>query len=370
MRRIDRYLLSELLIPALVGVVMLLVLLIGNVLYMLLYMVYGGAPLADIGRILLFSLPSVLLQAVPGSLLLGTALSLNRLERDRELLALRMAGIRLTRIISPYLLLGILAAGGIFALQEGVVPKATHQAQLLIYKLTSQAPTAVMQSDVVFRAGTNFVYVRQVDTRSQTLYGVVICRMERGFPTWYTIPMAENRNGRWFFKPDPVTKMAPRGYVFNEKGELAYYLDVIDWGVLDLKQDFWNYITDQRTKPEELTLKELIALRGGLRGASVGMNVSIPLEPKRLDFFIHRRFAVPLAALVGILIAIPLSVHFGRSGGYVGLLLSVVVAFIFIVAQQWTQVLTMRDMLDPVVAAWAPNVLVGLLGFGLLLREE
>lgn len=148
MRRIDRYLLSEMMIPALVGVMLLLLLLIGNVLYMLLNALYGGAPVRDIGMILIYSLPEILLQAIPGALLLGTALSLNRLVRDRELLAIRMAGVPLKRTVVPYLLLGLVSAVGMFVLQDTLVTQAAHKAAIATRKLTMGTPTAVIQQYV------------------------------------------------------------------------------------------------------------------------------------------------------------------------------------------------------------------------------
>ncbi|HEY3378285.1 MAG TPA: LptF/LptG family permease, partial [Armatimonadota bacterium] len=89
MRRIDRYILSEMAVPALVGGFLVLLLLVGNQLYMLLRYLYQGVPAHDVLLTLLYYTPGVLMMAIPAALLLGTALGLNRLERDREILALR-----------------------------------------------------------------------------------------------------------------------------------------------------------------------------------------------------------------------------------------------------------------------------------------
>ncbi len=374
MRRIDRYFLAEMLVPALMGVMLLLILLVGNVLYGLLMLLYSGAPVHDVFSVLWYRTPGVLMEALPGALLLGTALALSRLERDRELQALRMAGVRLVRLVLPYLSVAAVGVVVLFGLQEKIIPRASHAAERLTRKLMWGTPTAVVPQDVVFRVDNDFVYVHAVDPRTKTLMGVVVCQPRySGYPTWLVIPRAENHNGVWALLPDPITGVKPRVYTFTDKGELAPYMEG-EQGVLNLRQDMLDYLTDQPSTAAEMTLAELYHLARDVRGAgnNIGNNVNNPLalNANDLNFYVQRRFAAPLAALVAVLIAIPLSIRFGRNGGYVGLLLSVIVAFFFVVSQQWAQVLALTNHLQPIVAAWAPDALFGLLGVVLLMREE
>jgi len=366
MRRIDRYLLKEMLVPAIIGGVMVLMLLVGNVLYGLLRLLYTGSPGRDILLILAFRLPYVIMTAVPASLLLGTALALNRLERDRELMSLRMAGVRLLRLVAPFILIGVLFSAGLFVLQEKIVPTTTHRAEKLTRKLVWHTPAAFVPHDVVFKVGQQFIYVQKVDPLTKTLYGVIICKLDpqQGL-TWLLAPVAEYHSGKWFLKPDPVTHKEPESYVFN--GNWMAYKIIAGEGYMDLTDDFMSYISDQPSTADELNFAQLKGMMEGFRG-DLGMGMM--LTPSELIFQLHRKVAVPLAALVAVLIAIPLSVHFGRSGGYTGLLLSVVVAFFFVVSQQWAQVLAETHRLHPILAAWAPDGLFGLLGLALLIREE
>ena len=172
-----------------------------------------------------------------------------------------------------------------------------------------------------------------------------------------------------FFKADPITKQIPVFYIFDLSG-VPVTTGSAESGVIDLKQDVWNFINDQPSRPEELTFLQLRHLLKDMRGVGSVSGYTLPLTPPQLTFFLHRKLAVSLSTLVAILIAIPLSVHFGRSGGYVGLLLSVVVAFFFTIAQQWATVLVVKDMLNPVLAAWGPNAIFGLIGIVLLVLEE
>lgn len=382
MRRIDRYALSEMIVPALVGVVILLILLLGNWLYVLLrYALVDGAASRDILLLLWYRLPGLLLQALPGSLLLGTALALNRLERDRELMSLRLAGVRLLRLVLPFILLGLLCAGFLFILQEFVINKSTLEAEKLQRKLMMLSPTTVVQPDVMFKVGSDtYLYAKTVDMSKKLLSGVIVMRVEATGRTWMVIPEAENQDGRWIFHRDPYTGTPPMIYYFTTQGDLKMSRVMIVDGVdeaqswLDIKENrsLWAYMVDQPATPDAMTLRELLTMRyGGIRGPQLG-SFGFYLDPQKMDFYIHNKISIPLSALVAVLIAIPFSVRFGRSGGYVGLLLSVLLSFFFVISQQWAKVLVESPTthFSPILAAWLPDIVFGLLGLGLLLKEE
>lgn len=380
MRRIDRYALSEMILPALVGVVILLVLLLGDWLYSLLrYSMVDGVPARDIALLLWYRLPSLLLKAIPGALLLGTALALNRLERDRELMSLRLAGQRLLRLVLPFLVLGALFSIMLYCIQERVIVPYTVKAEEMQQKMVSRGYIPTPVPDVMFKVGSDmFFYAHSVDTVNKTLSGVIIMRLDQfgRTSTWMTIPEAVNENGHWIFHRDPVTGTSPTIYFFDGNGayQMSRYMTVdgVDeaesWLNIPGTRSLFSFASVQQT-PDTMTLQELLMLRAG-KGSARG--VSTFLEPSKLDFFIHSRISVPLSALVAVLIAIPFSVRFGRSGGYVGLLLSVMLSFFFVISQQWTRVLTESPNvhLNPVAAAWLPDLVFGLLGLIFLLREE
>ncbi|MEI6518434.1 MAG: LptF/LptG family permease [bacterium] len=371
MRKFDRYLLAEMATPFTAGIVVMLMLLVGNQLYILLRTVYSaGAPIRDFGMMLLYYLPAVLVQAIPASVLLGVALALNRLERDRELQSMRLAGISLTRIITPVIIICILISVCILYLQDKVIPYTSHQAERIKMKISYQSPEAVIPSDQVIKLDNGtVVYVKTVDPRNHRLSGVIVWKPNPGkFPTLITIPIAENHDGQWMLMADPLNpQQTPRMYTFDEQGNLGNYIDVTgadSW--MNMNNDIWLYITDSPTTAEELSIRQLLDLRKGVR-LSMGVIVS---DPKLLTYYLHRKFSNALAPLVAALLAIPLAVRFGRHGGFTGLLLSFIVAFCFVVSTQWAQVLTETRGINPLLGAWAPAVFFGLIGIIMLIREE
>jgi lipopolysaccharide export system permease protein len=250
---------------------------------------------------------------------------------------------------------------------------------MLSEQLAFGSPVSLVQRDTMFKVqnggSTYFIYVRDADPNPQRplLRGIVVAKIDNNSanpPVWVTIPQAINHNGSWILQADPISHVPPRFYIIPLKGDVV--TGECGDGEWLIPHDAFNFFYDQRTTPDEYTLAELLsAQRHNISGAGASTNLNaIILDRHTIPFYVQRKFAAPLAALVALLIALPLAIHFGRSGGYVGLLLSVVIAFFFVISQQWMQVLAERNYLSPVLAAWAPDVVFGLLGVILLLREE
>jgi lipopolysaccharide export system permease protein len=85
----------------------------------------GLAP-SQILMIIPLLIPNTLPYTVPATCLFATCVVYGRLSHDNEITAVKAAGVHLGRLVGPGLLLGILTAVGVFALDYQVIP-ATHQ---------------------------------------------------------------------------------------------------------------------------------------------------------------------------------------------------------------------------------------------------
>jgi lipopolysaccharide export system permease protein len=83
---------------------------------------------------------------------------------------------------------------------------------------------------------------------------------------------------------------------------------------------------------------------------------------------LNYRFSYPLITLIMLLIALPLSVVLKRGGIAIGLGISIVIAFIYWGLIQSCRAYGVAGLMTPVLAAWFPNVVFGVLGIILMLR--
>jgi LPS export ABC transporter permease LptG len=82
---------------------------------------------------------------------------------------------------------------------------------------------------------------------------------------------------------------------------------------------------------------------------------------------LHKRFAVPLSALIFALVGFPLAVRSHRGGRSVALVGSLVILVSYYVFMTTFEGIALRDRMPPWLAIWTPNLLFAAIGAGLLM---
>ncbi len=110
MNLLDRHIFRSILTTALAAVALFaFVLTTGNIIRDLLGpLLSGQLPLVSFGRLVLLLIPFVVSYALPLGMLTGVLLTLGRMSSDSEITAMRAAGISVTRLARPALILGVL----------------------------------------------------------------------------------------------------------------------------------------------------------------------------------------------------------------------------------------------------------------------
>jgi lipopolysaccharide export system permease protein len=89
-----------------------------------------------------------------------------------------------------------------------------------------------------------------------------------------------------------------------------------------------------------------------------------------LKVTLAQKFAFPFASLIAVLVALPLAVGVGKKGKTLGVGLSVLLLFIYYLLVAMSAAIGRNGAMNPYVAAWLPNILMTIVGVGLLAREE
>src|SRR5437764_15022471 len=100
--RLDRYILSEITGPLALGFLVYTFILLLNFLFQSAEMIIRrGLPVAIVGRLLLYTLPNIVVLTIPMSLLFGILIAVGRLSSDSQLIAMRSSGISLVTLYRP-----------------------------------------------------------------------------------------------------------------------------------------------------------------------------------------------------------------------------------------------------------------------------
>src|SRR5947209_20041476 len=87
----------------------------------------------EILEIIPFLIPSTLPYTIPATTLFATCVVYGRLSADNEILALRAAGINLSTVVWPGLLLGLVMSGVTMGLYYRVIPQTHLQLRQLVF---------------------------------------------------------------------------------------------------------------------------------------------------------------------------------------------------------------------------------------------
>jgi len=368
MKLVDRYLAREMLVPFLIGQAAVVLMLTGTVLYnnadtFLSYQI----PAVGIAKIALYFMPYLVALTMPVATAIAVSLAVSRLSRDSEITVMRAAGISLRRIFAACFAVGVLFSGMSFAFGEKIVPWANLQyertmAQLSrsIRFLTPQEGQVVQSADKRYTA-----YVGRIATegRSTRLYDVTILirRPESPLPTVLQAATADYADGRW-------TLHDARVHIYEERGDR----EVFSRGKtvhLDfrLPERMFNMIYLQLPL---YSAASTVSFRD-LAGKIATQRKSGYVSPQDL-LELHFKLSVPLSCLVFAIVCPPLAMRFARAGGFMGVLLSIILVFVY-----WNTLLAARilgsrfpELLPPAVAGWGQNVLFSLIGVWFLWRSE
>jgi lipopolysaccharide export LptBFGC system permease protein LptF len=120
-----------------------------------------------------------------------------------------------------------------------------------------------------------------------------------------------------------------------------------------------DYFVTEAREPDLMTFGQLRRYIAELQ--SSGYNV---LEH---EVGLHRKVAFPFVTLVMTLIAVPFAVSTGRRGAMYGIGVGIVLALIYWVMISIFAAFGASGVLDPMLAAWAPNLIFGAAAVYLLL---
>ena len=367
LRRLDRYLIREILGPLALGFLVYTFILLIRFLFESAEMIIRrGLPLSVVGELLMYTLPNIVVLTIPMSLLFGILIAVGRMASDSELIALRSSGISLVSLYRPILLLSLFFTLLNTVLMVWVLPWGNHSLQYLRLTIITETVARQVEPRVFYSEfeGT-LLYVFDQPEGSDLWQGVFLAE---------SLPGTRNR----------VT-VADRGRLtLDEDGERVVleledaYTHEMDFGQPARYQISHQELVDQVLQDEftssqrkniaatksvrEQTIAELLHV-GDDRGVSEEMRNLARVE-------VHKKFSIPFACMVFGLCALPLGFNNRRGSKASGFALSILVILVYYVVLSNGEEAARYGKLAPWAAMWIPNVALAVVGLLLLVRRN
>lgn len=346
------YLFSEITVPFLLGMATFTsVLLMGRLLKLADLVVAKGVPLMDVLRMILYLLPYFCLVTIPMAFLLALLLAFGRLSADSEITAMKACGVSLYGLLPPVLAFALLAYLATACITVYGIPWGnTSFKKLLFNVMQSRADLSIKERVFIDDFPGMIIYLDRYSREDHTMSGILI-HDERN-PSDSSTIFAKNG----VIAIDPATKILrmqlKNGSIHHPLGKTGYRL--IEFADYDLSVNLQESIREVLRNELDMSMEEL---RHGIRSPSVDRKMRLDM---RLE--LHRRFALPFACFIFVLVGMPLGIQNQRSGKGAGFSLSIGALLIYYIVLAAGKALGERELLHPAAAVWAPNLVFLALG--------
>lgn len=355
MRLLDRHILRHLLVPFLIGLFTFTLIMLGDLARQLGQALMGGgvSPLL-IAKYLLYRSPYALSWSMPVGTVVGVAMAITLLTNHGEITAMRAGGASFRRICRGIVFAGLVASGLSFYLGEHVAPRASRQAREIFSEIGFTQPIVSEQSNVFFRDAQQrrIFYVGHMNPKTNELERVTVWAHDeqgriRGITT---AQWAEVRGNVWYLREGATVRIDPQG---DQEGPPEHFGEqqITLWAALQ------DYYATRRT-PFEMSASEL--------GDMISTLAPAGRDTQRLQVQYHFKYSIPLACLIFAMIAAPISFRFARHGSFAGIVIAVLIVFLYNGVRSWTLAFGLAGTLDPVLAGWIPDILFGGIGLAML----
>jgi lipopolysaccharide export system permease protein len=377
---LDRYFLREVWSSFLFGVTLFTFFLFLDRIYQLTDLVVTkSVPFHLVLQLLVYMLPAFLTNTLPMALLVAVLLAGGRLSADLEIVACKAAGLSLMRLFRPVLLAALVVTLASGALTLVIAPQMTKAFQTQLFRIL-QARASSGLKERVFNTtfGDVVIYVEEVSASQVGLRGVVV---------------SDERDPK-------LTRIitATEGRLFSDEATQRITLRLLNGGVNEADVSPAN-------APATLT-QEVLALGGAasakryrytaFRVYDMNLTVESPLkttarfekpekdlgyrelsqkieelraDPRaRAPYLVerHKRFALPLAALVFALVGFPLAARSHRGGRSIALVGTLAILVSYYLTLTTLEGMAIRGAVFPWLAIWAPNAMFAAAGAALL----
>jgi lipopolysaccharide export system permease protein len=432
MKLLYRYILREHIGPFFFGLFVITFILVMDFILEIVNLIIGkGLNAFTILQIFVLNLAWMFALSIPMAVLVAVLMAFGRLSQDNEITAMKSAGVSLYKMLLPPLFASLVIAGGLVWFNNKVLPEANHKERILRSAIHQKRPTLALKENVFIDYIPDYsILIKKVNPKTSELSEITIYdQKERKIPR--TI-IAQRGNLEFSPDGNTLILHLFDGEIHevdqnepNKYRRIAFDKQVIyiaDAGNQLVKIES-NYRTD-REMNSKMMLNQVRDYKNGIKSASQSMSSflkpvlgevlfgknsnpgrifeqilsstrkkgievairrnesilnqlyiereKINTQKKEMNSLlteVHKKYSIPVACIVFVLIGIPLGIMAKKGGIAVGLGLSVgffLLYWAFLIAGEE---LADRMYISAFAGMWSANIVIGMAGLYILVRS-
>lgn len=377
---IDRYILSELWSHYLVGLFGFTIFMVITTIFILGEKIlnFQLPPFTKIA-LLFLNIPNHLVLAIPVATLFATLMAMGRLQRDQELTVFACSGLSMYKLLMPFLSVAVWSSLLSFLIFDYVVPATNSRVDYIVNIMLDSQITEFIRPETVISAPDNrYFYIEVVNREDRTLENIRMYDYSRG----------DNSNTR---RVIPRVFLADRGYLENKylvlENVRIYETDPDDGNIIasaitnETKVDISTKLMNVTYRPQPGALSA-IELKKRIKETEKDIEENPVLlqpfnrtSPIMKDYYYDQteyfmRYSLPLASIVLVLIAVPLSLTGPRDERNLGVIISFVLVMLYYAFYFTFKQLGYEHSIPAVVAGWGPTAIFAVAAIFFLIRAR
>jgi LPS export ABC transporter permease LptG len=412
---LTRYILKEMLGPTVLGFLFYTSLILMRQLFDLAGMIISRSLAPGIvAKLLLLSLPNIVVLTVPMSLLFGILIAIGRLSTDSEIIAIRALGISTSTIYLPVFLFSFAVFLINLYLMNVVLPRGNSE----FTKLRAEIFTSTVEKEVQPRRFYDdyenlMIYVNDIESKTGEWKGVFVADTRGEEPSSSSTPLTPQqlaeraaRERQEQQRDAGAASLTPGGgqrIVIAQTGNLAVLRGPSQVQVWMNLRNAATHVMDPRRPdrydlnrnavqrillPDKYSVQDVAGqyakslremdLRELLRQEQMLSNVTSKKSATEIErqtynlarVEIHKKFAIPFACIAFGILGLPLGITNRRGGKSSGFSLSIGIILFYYVMINNGEALARSGRITPAIGMWAPNVILLIIGIYLLRRAN
>jgi LPS export ABC transporter permease LptG len=302
--------------------------------------------------------PQLIYEETPISVVVATLICFGVMTKNNEVTAFKAAGVSVYRLAVPVLFAAAVVSSLLFVFDHYYIPDANRRQEALRSQIKNKPVQTYLRPDRqwVYGMGRRIYNYRYLDPREAIMSKVNVYEFSKhDFRVEHQIS-ADRAQWRpeqrcWVFSKGLSNKIDKFGNDTGALFEQASFPELVEppsWFVKEEKQY------------KEMNFQELARYIREVRASG--------LDTIRLQVQYHKKFAVPLFALIMALLSVPFAFIAGSRGAMtgVGISFGITIAY-FSVGTLFEQIGNLNQ-LPPAMAAWSPDILFVLCGLYFMTR--
>jgi lipopolysaccharide export system permease protein len=321
------------------------------------FLIGKSVPLSSVLGIFLYSLPFIFALTVPMGVLVSTISTYGRMSGDFEILAIRALGINPLSLTKGFFLSAAGVTIGMIFFNIYLLPESNFRLKQLYLDVSRARPTLHLSPEKFNEITDEYtLWAKEIDHAKSKLHDIMIQEELTGKPmrTIY----ANEGEMKVFGDSLRLSLRTGETHIFDQKKPSEYRI-----------MNFDNYIIniplEQRKQKNvsrgyrEMNLKQLL---------EKAKRTDVKRRKWRYLLEAHKKFSIPFACLVFVLIGVPLGIQTKKGGLGNGITMSFILFMLYYILLVGGEELCERGSLYPSIAMWLPNIVIGMSGLFLFVK--